>query len=469
MAKQDYDLIVIGGGPGGYLAAIRAAQLGMKVACVEEREQLGGTCLNVGCIPSKALLNSSEKFREARQSMKDYGVLCEGVTLDLAAMMEQKAKAVRILTSGVAHLFRKHKIDHARGRGRLLGQQQVEVRSPEGPPLVLQAPAIILATGSAPAALPGLEADEEHILTSTGALSLKEVPEHLVVVGGGYIGLELGSVWGRLGAKVTCVEMLDRLALGTDGEVAQLLQKVLEQQGFSFRLRTGVKAARATKKGVTLTLEPAEGDKGESLSCSHVLVAVGRRPYTDGLGLDKAGVAHDSKGFITIDKEFRTSAEGIFAIGDVVRQPMLAHKAYDEATACVEIIAGRRGYVHYDSIPAIIYTWPEVAGVGRTEEELKQQGQPYRAGRFPFRANSRARCIGGLDGFVKILADAESDLVLGAHVIGPDAGTMIHEIVAAMKFGATAEELGRMAHAHPTLSEAVREAALAVHGRAFHT
>lgn len=468
MAKQDYDLIVIGGGPGGYLAAIRAAQLGMKAVCVDEREQLGGTCLNVGCIPSKALLNSSEKYREAQQSLKGYGVLCEGVTLDLAAMMEQKAKAVRTLTSGVAHLFRKHKVDHARGRGRLLGRQQVEVRPPEGPPLVLQAPAIILATGSAAVSLPGVEIDEHRIVTSTGALSLKEIPEHLVVVGGGYIGLELGSVWSRLGAKVTCVEMLDRLALGTDGEVAQFLQKVLEQQGFSFRLRTGVKAARATKKGVTLMLEPADGGKGESLSCSHVLVAVGRRPYTDGLGLDKAGVTLDSKGFITIDREFRTSAEGIFAIGDVVRQPMLAHKAYDEATACVEIIARRRGYVHYDSIPAIIYTWPEVAGVGRTEEEVKQQGRAYRAGRFPFRANSRARCTGELDGFVKILADAESDLILGAHLIGPDAGTMIHEIVAAMKFGATAEELGRMAHAHPTFSEAVREAALAVHGRAYH-
>ncbi|HSE57455.1 MAG TPA: dihydrolipoyl dehydrogenase [Nitrospiraceae bacterium] len=468
MAKQDYDLIVIGGGPGGYLAAIRAAQLGMKVVCVDEREQLGGTCLNIGCIPSKALLNSTHKFREAQHSLKDYGVLCEGVALDLAAMMEQKAKAVRTLTSGVAHLFRKHKIDHARGRGRLLDRQQVEVRPLEGSPLVLQAPAIILATGSAPASLPGLEIDEERIMTSTGALSLKEVPEHLVVVGGGYIGLELGSVWGRLGAKVTCVEMLDRLAPGTDGEVAQLLQKVLEQQGFSFRLRTGVKAARVTKKGVALALEPAEGGKGESLSCSHVLVAVGRRPYTQGLGLDKAGVALDDRGFIKIDREFRTSAEGIFAIGDVVRQPMLAHKAYDEATACVEIIAGRRGYVHYESIPAIIYTWPEVAGVGRTEEELKQQGRPYRVGRFPFRANSRARCTGELDGFVKILADAQSDLILGAHLIGPDAGTMIHEIVAAMKFGATAEELGRMAHAHPTLSEAVREAALAVHGRAYH-
>ncbi|MGE3154361.1 MAG: dihydrolipoyl dehydrogenase [Nitrospiraceae bacterium] len=468
MAKQDYDLIVIGGGPGGYLAAIRAAQLGMKVACVEEREQLGGTCLNVGCIPSKALLNSSEKFREAQHSLKGYGVTCQGVALDLTAMMEQKIKAVQTLTGGVAHLFRKHKIDHARGRGRLLGQQQVEVRPSEGSPSVLKAPAIILATGSAPVSLPGLNIDEDRIVTSTGALSLKEVPEHLVVVGGGYIGLELGSVWSRLGAKVTCVELLGRLALGTDGEVAQLLQKVLEQQGFTFRLRTGVKAARVIKKGVTLTLEPADGGKDEPLSCSHVLVAVGRRPYTEGLGLDKAGVTLDRKGFIAIDAEFRTGAEGIFAIGDVVRQPMLAHKAYDEATACVEIIAGRRGYVHYDGIPAVIYTSPEVAGVGRTEEELKQQGRGYRAGRFPFRANSRARCTGELDGFVKILADAESDLVLGAHLIGPDAGTMIHEIVAAMKFGATAEELGRMAHAHPTLSEAVREAALAVHGRAYH-
>jgi dihydrolipoamide dehydrogenase len=468
MAKQHYDLIVIGGGPGGYLAAIRAAQLGMKAVCVDEREQLGGTCLNVGCIPSKALLNSSEKFREAQQSLKDYGVLCEGVVLDLPVMMEQKAKAVKTLTSGVAHLFRKHKVEHVRGRGLLLGNQQVEVRAPEGQPVVLRAPAIILATGSAPVPLPGLEIDEQRIVTSTGALSLKEVPEHLVVVGGGYIGLELGSVWGRLGAKVTCIEMLDRLVPGTDDEVAQLLQKVLELQGFTFQLRTAVKAARASKKTITLTLEPAGGGKGESLSCSHVLVAVGRRPYTEGLGLDKVGVAHDNKGFITIDREFRTSAAGVFAIGDVVRQPMLAHKAYDEAVACVEIIAGRRGYVHYDSIPAIIYTWPEVASVGRTEEELKQQGQAYRAGRFPFRANSRARCTGELDGFVKILADAESELILGAHIIGPDAGTMVHEIVAAMKFGATAEELGRMAHAHPTLSEAVREAALAVHGRAFH-
>lgn len=468
MAQQAYDVIVIGGGPGGYLAAIRAAQLGMTAACIDERDRLGGTCLNVGCIPSKALLNSTEQFRAAQETFARHGVNFTGLHFDLRAMMAQKDEAVQTLTKGVDHLFRKHKIEQVHGWGRLAGKQRVDVRERHGKMLTLAGRHIILATGSAPIHLPGVEIDEQRILTSTGALSLPEVPAHLVIVGAGYIGLELGSIWSRLGAKVTCVELLDQVAQGMDGELARHLHQMLEKQGFTFRLGEKVKAATVNGSRVICTIESRRGGATESLSCSHLLLAVGRQPHTEGLGLDEAGVEVDEKGFIPVDHQFRTTAPGIFAVGDVVRQPMLAHKAYDEALACVDGIAGGMSYVDYDTIPAIIYTGPEAAAIGRTEEELQQLGTQYRVGRFPYRANSRARCIGEMEGFVKILADAESDLILGAHILGPDAGTTIHELVAAMKFGVTAEDLGRMSHGHPTLNEAVREAALAVHERAFH-
>lgn len=467
MTEPRYDVVVIGGGPGGYLAAIRAAQLGMSVACVDERERLGGTCLNVGCIPSKALLHSTEKFREARAGLSRYGVDLDGVTLNLDAMMAQKDRAVRSLTGGITQLFRKHRVEHVRGRGRLAGPRRVDVEH-AGEARQLSARRVILATGSAPVPLPGIEADERRILTSTGALALGEVPDHLVVIGGGYIGLEMGSVWGRLGARVTCVERLERVLPGMDGELGKQMHKVLEEQGFAFRLGTEVSEARVTEEGVTLTIQSVRGEQREKLKCTHVLVAVGRRPYTTELGLDEVGVETDEKGFIRVDARFRTTVEDIYAIGDVVREPMLAHKAEDEALACVDGLAGRTGHVNYDAIPAIVYTWPEVASVGRTEDALRAAGVAYRVGRFPYRANSRARCTEETVGFVKILADAETDLVLGAHILGPGAGTTIHELVTTMEFGASAEELGRTSHGHPTMNEAVREAALAVHGRALH-
>jgi dihydrolipoamide dehydrogenase len=459
----DFDVIVIGGGPGGYVAAIRAAQLGMRVACIEKRATLGGTCLNIGCIPSKALLMSSEKYAEAGHALAQHGVKIAGVTLDLPTMMARKDKVVAANTSGVDYLFKKHKIERITGAAAFTAPGTLTVDGKE-----LKAKSIIIATGSDSMPLGGVPVDEKTILTSTGALALDKVPRHLVVIGGGYIGLEMGSVWGRLGAEVTVVEFLDRIVPAMDVETGTALQRALMKQGLQFKLGSKVTAARSGKSGVTLSLEPATGGAAETLKADAVLVAIGRRPYTEGLGLEKAGVALDNKGRVLVDNRFATNVAGIHAIGDVIAGPMLAHKASEEGVALAEILAGQHGQVNYDAIPAVIYTAPEVATVGKTEEELKAAGVTYKTGKFPFTANPRARANGETEGFVKVLADAATDRVLGVHIIGPDAGTMIAECVVAMEFAASAEDIGRICHAHPTLNEAVKEAALAVGGDAIH-
>ena len=466
MAKDNFDVVVIGGGPGGYVAAIRAAQLGLTVACIERRGALGGTCLNVGCIPSKALLHDSELFEMAGHDLAAHGVKLSGVKLDLAAMMKRKAGVVADLTKGIAQLFKKNKVEYVAGHGRVTGKREVTVEGGGG--RVLAAGNIIVATGSVPIPLPGIEIDETRIVTSTGALELSKVPKHLVVVGGGYIGLELGSVWRRLGAQVTVVEFLDRIVPTMDAEVSKHFQRILRKQGFSFKLNTKVTAAKTTSKGVSLTLEPAAGGAAETIAADVVLVSIGRRANTEGLGLEAVGVVLDEHGRVMTDEHCHTNVEGIHAIGDVIAGPMLAHKAEDEGMAVAEIIAGQSGHVNYDTIPGVVYTWPEVATVGKTEEELEAAGVDYRVGKFPFLANSRGRTNAQTEGFVKILADAASDRVLGAHIIGPGAGEMIAEVVVAMEFGASAEDIARTCHAHPSLSEAVREAALAVAGRAIH-
>jgi dihydrolipoamide dehydrogenase len=468
MATETYDVVVIGGGPGGYVAAIRAAQLGLKTACVEKRGALGGTCLNVGCIPSKALLQSSHLYEEATKHMGPHGIKVSSIVLDLAAMLARKEKVVVDLTKGVEFLFKQNKVTYVKGAGRLLGGGKVAVALNGSGDQTLEAKNIIIATGSDVMPLPGVTIDEKQIVSSTGALSLAKVPAHMVVVGGGYIGLEMGSVWRRLGAKVTVVEFLDRIVPGMDGEIAKTFQRVLTKQGMTFRLSTKVTGAKPNKTGVTLTLEPAAGGKAETLDADVVLVAIGRRPYSEGLGLEAAGVAIDNKGRVQTDGHWRTNVPGIFAIGDVIAGPMLAHKAEEEGVAVAEIIAGQAGHVNYETVPGIVYTWPEVATVGKTEEELKVAGVEYKAGKFPFTANSRARCNADTDGFVKVLADAKTDRVLGVHIIGPDAGTMIHECVMAMEFGGSAEDIARAFHGHPTLNEAVKEAALGVAGRAIH-
>jgi dihydrolipoyl dehydrogenase len=462
MADQA-DVVVIGGGPGGYVAAIRAAQLGLKTVCIEKRGTLGGTCLNIGCIPSKALLSSSERYAETRHVLARHGITVEGVGLDLAAMMAHKDQVVAGLTKGVEQLFKKNKVEWVKGAGRI---ERPGIVAVDG--RALAARAIVIASGSDSLPLAGVEIDEDRVVSSTGALALKAVPERLAVVGAGYIGLEMGSVWARLGAKVTVIEFLDRILPGMDGEIARQFQRILAKQGFEFRLATKVTGAARTNTGVSLTLEPAKGGARETLAADVALVAIGRRPYTQGLGLDKAGVSLDERGRITIDGHFRTTAAGIYAIGDVVAGPMLAHKAEEEGIAVAEIVAGQAGHVNYDTVPGIVYTAPEVAAVGKTEEELKAAGIAYKVGKFPFLANSRARAVADTEGFVKILADAGSDRVLGVHIVGPDAGTVIHECVMAMEFGASAEDVARAFHAHPTLNEAVKEAALAVAGRAIH-
>ncbi len=468
MADTQFDLVVIGGGPGGYVCAIRAAQLGLKTACVEKRGALGGTCLNVGCIPSKALLQSSHKYEEAAHGLAAHGVKVSGAALDLPTMMGRKDKVVTDLTKGIEFLFQKNKVAYIKGAARLLGANKISVAANGAAGQTIEAKNIVIASGSEVMPLPGVEIDEQQIVSSTGALMLAKAPDHLVVVGGGYIGLEMGSVWRRLGAKVTVVEFLDRIVPGMDGEIAKQFQRVLTKQGMTFRLGTKVTAAKKAKAGVTLTLEPAAGGKAETLDADVVLVAIGRRPHTNGLGLEAAGVAVDNKGRIVTDGHFRTNVAGIYAIGDVISGPMLAHKAEEEGVAIAEILAGQAGHVNYDTVPGIVYTWPEVATVGKSEEELKSAGIAYKVGKFPFTANSRARCNADTDGFVKILADAKTDRVLGAHIIGPEAGTLIHECVMAMEFGASAEDIARAFHGHPTLNEAVKEAALGVAGRAIH-
>ena len=460
---ESYDVIVIGGGPGGYVCAIRAAQLGLKTACVERRATLGGTCLNIGCIPSKALLQSSENFDEARAHFADHGVMIEGVKLDLGRMQARKGKVVEANVKGVEFLFKKNKVDWLKGTGTIAAPGRVSVDGTE-----YEAKNIVIASGSESIPLPNVDVDEKRIVSSTGALELDQVPERLVVIGGGYIGLELGSVWKRLGSEVTVVEFLDRLVPGMDAEVAKTFERVLGKQGIKFRLGTKVTAASLDGNAVKLTLEPAKGGEAETLEAEVVLVAIGRRAFTDGIGATEAGVALDERGRVKVDAHYATNVPGIFAIGDVIAGPMLAHKAEEEGVAAAERIAGQAGHVNYDVIPGVVYTWPEVASIGATEDQLKQQGVEYAVGKFPFTANGRARAMGTTDGFVKILADKKTDRVLGAHIIGPDAGTLIAEIATAMEFGASSEDIARTCHAHPSLSEAVKEAALAVEGRAIH-
>ena len=460
---DSFDLIVIGAGPGGYVCAIRAAQLGLKVACVEKRETLGGTCLNIGCIPSKALLQSSENFDEIAHKFADHGITVEGIKLDLARMQARKGEVVSANVKGVEFLFRKNKVTWLKGEGKIVSAGKVEVAG-----TTYETKNIVIATGSESVPLRGVEVDETQVVTSTGALELPAVPKHLVVIGGGVIGLELGSVWRRLGAEVTVIEFLDRILPGMDNEVAKQFERVLSKQGFKFQLGHKVTGATKGEKGVTLTVEPAKGGEAQSLEADVVLVAIGRRPYVEGLGLEAAGVALDERGRVKTDHHFATNIPGIYAIGDVIAGPMLAHKAEDEGVAIAEILAGQHGHVNYAAIPGVVYTWPEVASVGATEEELKAAGTAYKVGKFPFTANGRARAMGDTDGFVKILADKATDRVLGAHILGPDAGSLIAEMVTAVEFGASAEDVARICHAHPTLSEAVKEAALAVDGRALH-
>ena len=463
-----YDVIVIGGGPGGYVAAIRAAQLGMKTACVEMRGSLGGTCLNVGCIPSKELLHASHKYAEAKKGFAKMGIKVEGVSLDLKQMMKAKSQVVSGLTKGIEFLFKKNKVDYVKGTGRILEAGKVEVVGFDGSDQTLETKNIIIATGSEIATIPGVEVDEERIVSSTGALELKAVPEHLVLIGGGIIGLEMGVVWSRLGAKVTVVEFLDRIVPGVDLEAAKEMQKLLKKQGFDFKLSTKVTGAEKTKDGVKVTVKPVSGGEAETIECDTVLLCVGRKPYTQALNLEEAGVETDDRGRVAVDGQFQTNVPGIYAIGDVIAGPMLAHKAEDEGVACAEIIAGQHPHIDYNCIPSVVYTHPEIAWVGQTEEQLKETDRSYKVGKFPFMANSRARAQGDADGFVKVLADAETDEVLGVHIIGPEAGTIIAEAVVAMEFKASAEDIARICHAHPTLNEAVKEAALAVGDGAIH-
>jgi len=466
---DSYDLVVIGAGPGGYVAAIRAAQLGMKVACVEKRAALGGTCLNVGCIPSKALLNASHKFVEAEHHLADFGIEVGKPKLDVKKLMETKTGIVTGLTDGIAFLFKKHKIDWVQGTATIPAAGKVEVTpNGGGKPQMLACERILIATGSESTPLPGVEVDEKRIVTSTGALDLTKVPGHLVVIGGGVIGLELGSVWKRLGAKVTVVEFLDRIVPGTDTDTAKRFQRVLAKQGIEFKLSTKVTGAKSGKSGVTLSMEPVKGGDAEEMAADVVLLAIGRRPLTAGLGLEALGVELDKRGAIVVDADFESSVKGIFAIGDVIPGPMLAHKAEEDGVVCAEIMAGQSGHVDYNLVPGIVYTWPELATVGQTEEQLKAAGVEYRKGVFPFTANSRARANLDTEGQIKILADAKTDRILGAHILGPDAGTLIHEICMAMAFGGSSEDVARMCHGHPTLSEGVKEAALAVDGRPIH-
>jgi dihydrolipoamide dehydrogenase len=461
-----YDLVVIGTGPGGYVCAIRAAQLGMKVAVVEKNATLGGTCLNVGCMPSKALLYASEMFEEAGHSFAKMGVSVSAPKLDLPSMMNFKQQGIDGNVKGVEFLMKKNKIDVISGKGKILGTGKVEVSGSET--RIIETKNIVIATGSDIARLNGIDIDEKRIVSSTGALSLDQVPERLLIVGAGVIGLELGSVWHRLGAKVTVVEFLDRILPGMDGEVARQFQRILEKQGFAFKLSTKVTGIDTTGNTLVAKVEPAAGGASETLQTDVVLVCIGRVPYTEGLGLKEAGVALDNRGRVQIDPHFATSVKGVYAIGDVVAGPMLAHKAEDEGVAVAEILAGQAGHVNYDVIPGVVYTTPEVSSVGKTEEELKQAGVVYTSGKFPFTANGRSKVNQTTDGFVKVLADAKTDRVLGVHIVGREAGEMIHEAAVLMEFGGSAEDLARTCHAHPTRSEAIKEAALAVGKRTIH-
>ena len=467
---MSYDVVVIGTGPGGYVAAIKAAQLGLKVAVVEKRSTFGGTCLNVGCIPSKALLHASEVFAEAGHSFDALGVEVSAPKLNLEKMMAHKVTTVKANTSGVEFLFKKNKIEAFTGFGKVVAAGKVSVTAEDGSVKELETKNIIIATGSDVAGIPGVnvDIDEKVIVSSTGALEFTKVPETLVVVGGGVIGLELGSVWSRLGSQVTVVEYLDKILGGMDGEVSKQFQRMLAKQGIDFKLSAKVTAVEKSGNGAKVTFEPVKGGDAVTLEAEAVLISTGRRPYTDGLGLAEAGVAVDERGRVAINDHWQTNVAGIYAIGDVVKGPMLAHKAEDEGVAVAEIIAGQKGHVNFDVIPSVVYTQPEVASVGKTEEELKAAGIEYKVGKFPFTANGRARAMQHTDGFVKILADKATDKVLGAHILGYNAGEMIHELTVLMEFGGSSEDLARTCHAHPTMSEAVRESAMATYDKPIH-
>lgn len=469
-STSEYDVVVIGGGPGGYVGAIKSAQLGLKTACVESRGTLGGTCLNVGCIPSKALLHSTHMLHVAQHDFKNYGIKASGVEMDFEKMMKGKDKTVSTLTKGIEGLFKKNKVDYVKGFGKVVGKNEVSVSLADGSNTTLKAKNIVIATGSEVSPLPPCPVDNDggKIVDSTGALALKRVPKHLVVIGGGVIGLEMGSVYKRLGAKVTVVEFLDRLVPTMDGQVSKELQKLLKKQGFGFEMKTKVTGSKVSGDQITLTVEPSKGGDGSTIECDCVLVSTGRRPYTEGLGLKDMGIQMDKMGKIEVNDKFQTNVSNIYAIGDCIDGPMLAHKAEEDGVACMENIKGLHGHVNYLTVPNVIYTHPEIASVGKTEEELKADGVQYKAGSFPMMANSRARTVGDSDGFVKVLTDKETDRILGVHIVASNAGEMIMEGCIGMEYGAASEDIARTCHAHPTLSEAFKEACLAAHGKTIN-
>ena len=464
---DNFDLVVIGGGPGGYVCAIRAAQLGLKTACVESRGALGGTCLNVGCIPSKSLLNLSENFQKAKKDFNQQGIEIDGIKLNIEKMMSNKNKSVQVLTKGVEFLFKKNKVTYIKGKGVLFSKNDIVVYE-NNKKNTYKAKNIVIATGSTVASLPGIEIDEKNIISSTGALSLNKVPQKLAVIGGGYIGLEMGSVWSRLGSEVTVIEYLENITPGMDREISNEFKKILTKQGIKFKMGSKVNSIKSLSNGVLINYTDIKNSKEETLEFDKVLVSVGRKPYTEGLNLTKIGVKKDNKGRIEVNEKLQTSIKNIYAIGDVIKGPMLAHKAEEEGIAVAEILAGQAGHVNYDVIPGVIYTSPEVATVGKTEEQLKSENKVYKVGKFPFLANSRAKVNNETEGFVKILADSKTDKVLGVHIIGPHCGDMIAEMALAMEFGASAEDIARTCHAHPTHTEAIKEAALAVDKRPIH-
>ena len=465
--KNNFDVIIIGGGPGGYVCAIRAAQLGLKTACIESRGALGGTCLNVGCIPSKSLLNLSENFHKAKKDFTQQGIEISDIKLNIDKMMSNKNKSIQTLTKGVEFLFKKNKVTYLKGKGVLFSKNDVVVYN-NNKKENYKAKNIVIATGSDVASLPGITIDEKNIISSTGALSLNKVPKKLLIIGGGYIGLEMGSVWSRLGAEVTVIEYLDCITPGMDREISQEFQKILNKQGIKFKLNSKVSSIKNKNNSVLVTFTDNKTSKNETIEADKVLVSVGRKPYTEGLNLSKIGIKKDDKGRIKVNEKLQTSVNNIYAIGDVIKGPMLAHKAEDEGIAVAEILAGQAGHVNYDVIPGVVYTSPEVATVGKTEEQLKSEKKTYKVGKFPFIANSRAKVNNETEGFVKILADSNTDKVLGVHIIGPHCGDMIAEMALAMEFGASAEDIARTCHAHPTHTEAIKEAALAVDKRPIH-
>ena len=466
--ENNFDLVIIGGGPGGYVCAIRAAQLGLKTACVESRGTLGGTCLNVGCIPSKSLLNLSDNFHKAKKDFNQQGIEIDGIKLNIEKMMTNKNKSIQVLTKGVEFLFKKNKVSYFKGKGVLFSKNDIVIYESNNKRTNISAKNIVIATGSEVTSLPGIDIDEKNIVSSTGALSFDKVPEKLVIIGGGYIGLEMGSVWSRLGSNVTVIEYLDYITPGMDREISNEFQKILTKQGIKFKMGSKVESVENKGKQVLIKYKNVKTSKEETIEVDKVLVSVGRKPYTEGLNLTKVGVNKDSKGRIEVNNKLQTSIKNIYAIGDVIKGPMLAHKAEEEGIAVAEILAGQAGHVNYDVIPGVVYTSPEVATVGKTEEQLKEENKSYKVGKFPFLANSRAKVNNETDGFVKILADSKTDKVLGVHIIGPHSGDMIAEMALAMEFGASSEDIARTCHAHPTHTEAIKEAALAVDKRPIH-